>query len=336
MRDVQQSVADYYAATATGGDLGRHVRTFLVGAQTLNELFSNAVADAATYTAVLAGADQAEVDLIQGIKYARNVVQHVLHIIRPADDNFALVGGMQGMRVYASWDEIPADAHAKLNRGTQKLKPAYDDALHEHEVTGTMFALLRFYGRIAPNIVHRDHQGEWTGFPLMSQPGVASPLHPEEPSDVETAWAWLDSRRPSGDARVICGQLSLDGTNYAYGYTFVGRHSFAPWAESIEQVNIDISRGYPYLAGDPSKNVEDVTRLFPRARQGGVLMSLGDLESWTNAVIKVDAAKDWCADTRVDEWGRIVRLEHGGFLPKFKAYELRRARRLNALIPPNS
>jgi hypothetical protein len=335
MRDVQQSTADYYAATATGGDLGRPVRAFLVGAQTLNERFAKAVADGSTYVAIVAGADQVEAGLINGIKYARNVDQHVLHIVRPAD-NLTLVGGTLGMRVYALWDAIPAEAHAKLYPATQKLKPAYDAVLLDHEVTGTMFALLRFYARIAPDIVHRDHRGEWTGFPLMNQPGMQAPLHPEEPGDIKKALDWLNGRRPGGDARVICGQHCLNGTSYAFGHTFIGRYSFAPWIESVDQVNFDIGLGYAYLAGDPTGNVEDVSTQFPQARQGGVLMSQGDLDAWAQPVSRIAVVDDWCADSHAETWHRYVTIERGDDVPVSTAYELRRARRLNALVPPSA
>lgn len=336
MHDTQQSVTDYYAATASGGDLGRSVRAFLVSAQTLNDLFSNAVADAVTYKAILSGACQAESDLINAVKYARNVDQHVLHIIRPDDETHTLVGGTFGMRMYAFWDEIPARAHAQLRKSTQALKPAYEAALQGQEVTGTMLELLRFYARIAPTIVHRDHHGEWSGFPLMSQPGMPSPLHPEEPGDVERALDWLSNRRPGGDARLICGQFSLDGTPHLYGHTFVGRYSFAPWIDSAEQVNIDIGLGYVYLKGSLEGRLIDVSSRFPEARQGGVLMSHDEMKSWATPIARVDDDDDWCGDTNAEIWERYVRLERGELTPAPMAYGLRRARRLNALVPPSA
>lgn len=335
MRDVQKSVSAYYAATATGDELGGHVRAFLVSAQTLNDLFTNAVTDSASYVAALGAAAQRDADLIWGVKYARNVAQHVLHIVRPSDE-MTLVGGTLGLRVYALWDEIPAAAHAKLRSGTQSLKPAYDAALRGQEVTSTMLALLRFYARIAPAIVHRDQRGEWTGFPLMSQPGMSAPLHPEEPLDLADAWPWLNSRPPGGDARVICGQRALNGTSYVFGHTFVGRHSFAPFVESVEQVNIDIGLGYSYLTGSTTDNIEDVSGQFPHARQGGVLASRDDLDAWARPVIRIEHVDDWCVDAHSDEWERIVRLERGGLIPDFVEYGLRRARRLNALVPPSA
>jgi len=336
MHDVQRSVADYYAATAAGGDLGRPVRAFLVSAQTLNDLFSNAVADAATYKAILVSADQAEVDLVNAVKYARNVNQHVLHIIRPGDENLTLVGGTHGLRVYALWDDIPPQAHARLRKSTQALKPAYEAALQGQEVTGTMLELLRFYARIAPTIVHRDHRGEWSGFPLMSQPGMSSPLHPEEPRNVERALEWLSNRRPGGDVRLICGQFSIDGTPYLYGHTFVGRYSFAPWIDSAEQVNIDIGLGYVYLKGSLDGKLTDVSSRFPEARQGGVLMSHDELKSWATPIARIDDEDDWCGDTNVEIWERYVRLERSELTPAPMAYGLRRARRLNALVPPSA
>lgn len=335
MRDVQKSVSAYYSATATGDELGSHVRAFLVSAQTLNDLFTNAVTDSTAYLATLDTTAQTDADLVWGIKYARNVAQHVLHIVRPSDD-MTLVGGTLGLRAYALWDEIPAAAHMKLRPGTQKLKPAYDAALRGQEVTSTMLALLRFYGRTAPSIVHRDQRGEWTGFPLMSQPGMSSPLHPEEPLDIADAWPWLNRRPPGGDARVICGQHALNGTSYVFGHTFVGRHSFAPFVESVEQVNIDIGLGYSYLTGSTTDNLEDVSSQFPHARQGGVLASRDDLDAWALPITHIEHVDDWCVDAHSDEWARIVRLERGGLIPDFVEYGLRRARRLNALVPPSA
>lgn len=334
MRDTQQAVSEYYAATGNGQDLGRPVRAFLVAVQALNEHLSANVADSASYESTLTNADQSDADLINGIKYARNIAQHILHVVRPSDE-LTLVGGQLGMRVYAVWDDVPADVHAKLHKGTQKLKPAYEAALLGKEVTGTMLTLLRFVHSFAPDIVHRDHRGEWTGFPLMNQPGMSVPLHPEEPLGAKLALAWLDSRRPGGDARVICGQHLLNGTSYAFGHTFVGKHSFAPWIESVQQINIDMGLGYPYFTGDTLGNLEDVSAQFPQARQGGVLRSRGELDSWTTPVAELNTVDDWCADSHVDEWHRYVRLERGGILPEGMNYEIRRARRLNALVPPH-
>lgn len=336
MRDVQTAVSAYYAETARGGDLGPRVRSFLVNAQTLNDLFTNAVTDAASYEALFDSPTHANADLVKGVKYARNVTQHVLHIVRPSEGDMSLVGGTLGMRIYASWDDIPPLAHAKLRANTQKLKPAYDATLRGHEVTGTMLAALRFYAGIAPEIVHRDQRGEWTGFPLMSQPGISAPLHPEEPTDLAAAQSWLEGRLPNGDLRVVCGQLTVDDARYVFGHTFVGRYSFAPFVESVEQVNHDIVAGFPYLAGDVSKNAKAAGEQFPSALQGGVLVSRDEVTSWASPITRLGQVEDWCVVAHSDAWHRLVAVERAGLIPEIVAYGLRRARRLNALVPPSA
>lgn len=334
MRDIQTAVAAYHAETARGGDLGARVRAFLVNAQTLNDLFSNAIVDSASYKALYDPPAHVNADLINGVKYARNVTQHVLHIVRPSEDT--LVGGALGMRIYAYWDDIPSHAHAKLRTNTQKLKPAYDATLLGQEVTGTMFAVLRFYAEIEPTIVHRDQQGEWTGFPLMNQPGMSTPLHPDEPIDLAPARAWLDGRLPNGDLRVVCGQLTVDSTHYVFGHTFVGPYSFAPFVETIEQANRDIDSGFTYLIGDLSKNVEDSSEQFSLALQGAVLRSRGDVTSWASPIKRVVGQdEDWCENCDADVWRHVISLERESTVPEMVAYEIRRARRLNAFVPPS-
>ena len=178
-----------------------------------------------------------------------------------------LVGGVLGLRIYTVWDEVPAAVHAQLHPGTQKLKPDYDALLLGTNVTDTMLDTLNFFSDAAPDLVHRDQRGEWTGFPLMSQPGVRDRLHSEEPSDEKTARAWLDERRPSGDVRVICGQLTVDGTRYVLGHTFEGRLSYAPFVETAEQFGRDVAVGYPYVLGDVLANTVDRTADIPHVVQ---------------------------------------------------------------------
>jgi hypothetical protein len=271
--------------------------------------------------------------VIDGVKYARNVAQHVLHIVRPSD-NTVLIGGQFGLRTYAVWDAVPPVAHNRLtNSRTQALKAFYDAALLGKEVVGTMMATLRFYQAVNPAIVHRDGRGEWTGFPLMSQPGVTDPLHPEGPAELEAAWKWLDGRLPNGDARVVCGQLTFEGIRYLCGFTFTGRHSFTPFAETVGQVGRDLAAGASYLGGDVWANVDDVTELFPRA-QGAVLFSRSELASWASPITELEREVGWCLGDDNEVWLGIVRDEQvsAGF-PLAVAYGVRRARRLNACVP---
>lgn len=332
MKDIQENVAAYYIETARDGDLGPHVRTWLTRVQNLNDLLTEQLGDRATYKAVFASTASADAELINAVKYARNVDQHLMHIVAPRANS--LVGGTQGRRVYAFWERIPSATHALLRPGTQGLRTAYQASLEGKEVTETMLAVLRFFADLAPQIVHRDYRGEWTGFPLTSQPGVGAPLHPEEPlNDVAVARAWLDQRLPNGDVRVVTGQVTKDGTAYLVGFTFADQLSFSPFVETAEQVQRDIAAGFTYLEGDVEANVDQVADRFPRA-QGGVFLSLKDVTTWATPVTQTTYERDWIGSFDVDWWDRTVSLEHPGLMPDFVAYQHRRARRLNALGPP--
>ena len=334
MRDLQLSVTDYYAETARGGDLGPRVRSFLVAAQTLNELLSNKIAQSASYKNLFVAQRHSAAGLIEGVKFARNVVQHVLHIVRPSDE-MTLVGGTLGMRMYAVWDEVPTHIVAQLRPATQKLEPAYQATLEGHEVTGTMMSVLRFYAEVAHAIVHRDSRNEWTGFPLLSQPGMNTPLHPEEPADLPQSRQWMDGRVPGGDCRVICGQVTIEDTPYVYGQTFVGRHSFAPFVETVEQANCDIGSGYPYLDGNIAANFDEVTDRFPEALQGSVIASRGDVLSWASPIAHIDVHDDWHGPgVAAESWAQVVKMEVDTRLPDGFTFGPRRARRLNALVSP--
>jgi hypothetical protein len=332
MKDIQESVAAYYAETARDGDLGGHVRIWLTQVQNLNDLLTEQLGDKATYNTLFAAPASAGAALINAVKYARNVDQHLMHIIAPREDN--LIGGAHGLRIYAFWEPIPAATHALLRKRTQDLQPAYQTNLEGKEVTGTMLAVLRFFAGLAPQIVHRDHRGEWTGFPLMNQPAVGAPLHPEEPlDDIAAANAWLNGRLPNGDLRVVTGQVTKDGAAYLVGFTFADQLSFSPFVETIEQVERDIAAGFTYLQGDVEANVVQVTDRFPRA-QGGVFHSPKDVTTWATPVTQTRYDKDWVASFDAGWWKHTVTLEHPGLLPHFVAYEQRRARRLNACVPP--
>lgn len=335
MRDLQTGAARYYAQTASGSELGSTVRSFIANCQVLNEWFEREIADAASYTALFSEPRHTDADVIDAVKYVRNVSQHVLHVVKPSD-MMILVGGELGYRGYYEWEAIPEDVHNKLHRPTQELRPAYEANLEGKDPMDTMMAVLRFYAAIAPNIVHRDEHGEWTGFPLMNQPGVPDPLHPEEPrGDIAQARVWMDGRRPGGDARVICGQVTIDEVPYFFGFTFVGRLSFAPFVETAAQINKDIALGFPYIEGNLAANVSDVGDEHPDVRQGTVYRSNGELATWTTRSIQVEACEDWCSPGfDLDSWRMPVTLEVGGLTPDYVAHGVRRARRLNALVPP--
>lgn len=334
MRDLQMSVADYYAETARGGDLGPRVRSFLVATQTLNDLLTNTIAESASYKDLFTTQRHPAAELIEAAKFARNVTQHVLHIVRPSDQ-ITLVGGTLGMRIYTVWDDIPAQVVAQLWPATQRLEPAYRAALEGQEVTGTMMAVLRFYTAVAPEIVHRDSRNEWTGFPLLSQPGMNTPLHPEEPADMPGSKQWMDSRVPGGDWRVICGQATVGDTSYVYGHTFVGRHSFAPFVETVQQANYDIGIGFPYLEGNIAANFDDVTDRFPEALQGSVIASRSDVLTWATPIAHIEIREDWHGPgVDAESWTQVVKMESDTRMPDGFTFGPRRARRLNALVPP--
>lgn len=335
MRDAQTAAADYYGQTARNDsieDLGTPVRRFLVAIQAINDLLTNSVSDSATYVGIINSGGNPNAGVIRGVKYVRNVAQHVAHVIRPADEH-VLVGGVLGLRIYTFWDEVPPAVHAQLYPSTQRLKTDYDALLEGKEVAGTMLEALSFFSDVSPAIVHRDRRGEWTGFPFMSQPGVGDRLHPEEPVDEKAARAWLDERLPNGEVRVICGQLTVGGTRYVLGHTFVGRLSYAPFVETVEQLGRDTAAGYEYVVGDVLANTTDRTKSIPHVVQGAVLESQGDFAAWTTPALSAGWNEDWVDVRMADTWRRMLEMEEGEGLFASSSYQIRRARRLNAVVP---
>ncbi|GAB33356.1 hypothetical protein [Gordonia otitidis] len=333
MKDIQNDVAAYYAATAGGGDLGVHARTWLGRVQNLNDLLTKQLHDKATYLALFTPTPTTGAELINAVKYARNVDQHLMFEVSPSEDVF--IGGAHGMRTYGCWRPIPAATHAELEKRTQRLQPAYQANLEGKELTSTMLAVLRFFADIAPQIVHRDHRGEWTGFPLKSQPAVGDPLHPEEPvGDIVAANVWLNRRRPNGDLRVVVGQFSMEEAPYLVGFTFADQLSFSPFVETPEQVDRDIAAGFTYLQGDVSANVENVTHKFPMPPDGAVLYSPKEATTWATPLTQTRYEADWMIGFDPNNWRQAVSVEHPDRFPDFVAYEQRRAFRLYAQVPP--
>lgn len=331
MRDIQLAVAAYYELTAKSGDideLGTPVRTFLTSVQQLNESLSKRVADSATYAALITRNGTA--GLIDAAKYARNVVEHVLHVVRP-DDDTSLIGGMHGLRTYAQWAHIPNDVDAKLHKGTRALRPSYVATVEGREIVEVMFDILHAFWSIAPDIVHRDQLGEWTGFPLRNQPGVRARLHAEEPTDLAAAEEWLNSRRPNGTTRLACGQLTFEGGRLIYGFTFLGQYSFSPFVESAEQVARDVASGARYVRGNVNSRLENRTQEFRHGVQGAVFFASADLDEWTEELTETESGEDWCAFLDEETWMGVASIERGGYPPEVR-YPIRRARRLNAFV----
>lgn len=331
MGDIQVAAAAFYAKTATSADvesLGTEVRTFLSAAQTLNERLSGSITEKEAYQSELLKADIGE--LIDAVKYVRNVSQHVLHVVRPSEDSGVLVGGLHGLRVYVVWDDVPLAAHSSLRPSTQALRPAFEARLRGQEVTGTMLSVLRAFATLAPQIVHRDRRGEWTGFPLKTQPSMPGRLHPEEPEDLEESFAWLNSRPPNGDARLVVGQVTIEGVRHLLGYTIDGRLLPGVFVESSRQVTDDIAAGFRYLCGDPAGHVElehDPCSRFP-GRQ--VLRIIDPLNEWATPLAGAEQSEDWGVDLTDSEWARVVRFAQNDYLPDVGRYEVRRSQRLNA------
>ncbi|MEU3764332.1 hypothetical protein AB0E55_04670 [Amycolatopsis keratiniphila] len=335
MRDAQTAAADYYgktARTATVEDLGTPVRTFLSASQTVNDLLTHVVSDSATYGHIMNSGAHPGAAVIRGVKYVRNVAQHLAHVIHPRDD-YVLIGSMHNLRIYTFWDDVPDTVHAQLRPGTQRLRADYEALLLGKNVTDTLLDTLAFFSGIAPDIPHRDQRGEWTGFPLMSQPNVRDRLHPEEPSDETTARQWLDQRQPNGDLRVISGQLTIGETRYVFGHTFERRITYTPFVETADQVRRDIAAGYRYVAGDVLANTVDRTHDISPAVHGAVFESLADIAAWTIPVPSGGWDEDWVDEKSVHIWRRLIELEHGDCLPASLSYLIRRERRLYAGVP---
>lgn len=333
MGDVQSATSGYYAESRRGGDLGVWVRRFLSATQALNEILQFQIKDKETYGNLLATGSHPSSGVIDAVKFARNVSQHILYIVRPSDD-VTLVGGVHGMRTYAVWDTIPSEIVLQLRAGTQTLESAYQSHLEGQEVTGTMLAVLRFFADVNSSIIHRDSNGEWSGFPLQDQPGVAFPLHPEEPLSPAGYEAWLNDRLPNGDCRLVLGQVTVEGNAYLFGHTFIGNVSFAPFVESLQQARDDISRGFEYFMGDVASHLSNLPACRHLQEVEGALFLDGDPREWGVRMLHVDLRADWAAPgVDVEGWRRVVTLESNTSLPPVSRYLLRRARRLNATVP---
>lgn len=332
MLDIQVAVARYYAETSRSGDTGIPLRNFLTAAQRVNDLLTNQASDAATFKGLFKQPAQLGTAVVEGVKYARNVHEHVLSIVRPSDDKVMVGGPNIGYRNYEKWAPVPAAEHNRLRASTRALKASYDATLCGKPVMPTMLDLLNFYWSVHPDIVHRDDGGEWTGFPLMDQPGMPDRLHPEEPVALADAEAWLKARVPNG-ARVVCGQISFEGNRFLCGFTFTGRQAFSPFAETISQVVSDVAQGAVYLEGDAWENIDIVE--LPGA-QGPVFASRTDLDSWAAPMTEIEPEVDWRLRDGTDEasnsWLPVLRPELKSW--PSAAYALRRARRLNACVPP--
>lgn len=329
MRDVQVSIGDYHRETSGTSDpdaLATRVRTCVAFIQVVNELLRNSGVHR-DYRAMFKPPEDPRIGVIQAFEYVRHLMQHVLHPVRPYPSS--LIGGYAlGLRTYASWETVPRSAHDRLKASTQQLSPYYDQYLSGHEVTGTFLNAAQFFHDVCPDVVHRDAGGEWTGFPLDHQPGVADRLHPEEPHDHASASLWMVQRRPGGDRRVISGTMGIeDGRSVVFGFTFAGNCAFVPFFETVEQVNTDIALGYLYSVGDVAGHTTQRANVnVPGSRS--LLCSDTDFGQWAGeALHAAPLLAEHSTFLDVEWWRKLWILESSTDLQSFLT---RRERRLCA------
>ncbi len=254
MRDVQVSVSEFSRHTIGFGigpeELATPARSAVSFIQALNDILTNEATDSASYQALFNDETDTRTDVINGFKYVRNVDHHLIHPVLPDPDN--VVGGMGlGFRTFAYWADVPQLVHDQLRPSTQALRPFFEDQLRSRQVLDAMLDALRFFASVAPDLVHRSETGEWTGFPIRHQAAVRDRLHPDEPTEESDAAAWLNSRRPGGDFRVIVGAFSHDVPGQLhFGLSFRNSCGFTPFFESPDQIEDDLRMGHTYYFGD--------------------------------------------------------------------------------------
>jgi hypothetical protein len=341
MRDLQVSIALLHRAGSgffgESEPLVTEVRAACAFVQKVNDVLRNDVGQAEKYRRICQrrlDAGDSDLELVQAFRYVRHVISHRLVQVSP--DTNSVIGGWEiGFRTYPTWADVPVSAHQKMDPRTQALKPYYDRHLLGQDVTDSLLQVARVYAELCPQIVHLDDRGEWTGFPLRTQPGVPSRVHPLEPlldtTDPKLLAAhrrWLTQRRPGGDFRLIAGHLKHDGDTWVVGMTFRGNYSFLPFVESPEQVSVDAELGYDYFASRPDK-LESVE--FGPYRGGyslrGFEFALSDPTSALGQRV-VDGAQrvhSW-PELAQPEWPRQVRIARYDYL-------VHRAERLYTTFP---
>lgn len=136
------------------GDLGVCGRNRLGRVQNLNDLLTKQISDSATYQALFTPTPTPGAKLLNAVKYARDVDQHLMFEVSPSED--VIIGGIHGMRTYDRWRPIPAATHAELEKRTQRLQPAYQANLEGKELTSTMLTVLRLFADIATDRAPRS------------------------------------------------------------------------------------------------------------------------------------------------------------------------------------
>jgi hypothetical protein len=333
MRDLQVSIGDYYWCSegfVEADVLATPVRSSIGFVQVLNELLRKQTSRAAEYRAIFEPPADPRAGIIQAFEYVRHVTQHI-DPVRP--QSAATFGGASlGFRTYAIWKEVPSSVHGRLTSTTKALKPTYEHHLQGQEVVGTLLNAARFFAEVCPDLVHRQANGEWTGFPLGHQPGVSSRLHPEEPDDQVAALAWMARRRPGGDRRVVCGSLT-DVTKgpILFGLTFTNRCAFVPFFETADQVNDDIALKFEYYEADVAANTLEKGSEFGMPAGRSVLCSEKPVPHWAGVPLNEAPRKeDHATFGGIDLW-RSLWLQEAS--PGSQSFLTRRERRLNASLP---
>lgn len=335
MRDVQVSINDYYKLSSgvvrSSESFTTPVRSTVAFIQKVNDVLRSDFAQQHKFRRIfkdrLAAGDRGAMTM-EGVRYVRNVGQHLIHPVAPSAAR--VVGGMRlGYRTSAIWSPVPKSVHARLRPETQALKPYFDACIIGNSVADTFLDAARFVWEVCPLAVHRQDDGEWTGFPLRHQAGVSDRLHPEEPvwhpmdpESVKVAVRWMNRRRPGGDCRVICGRVIEAGIPWVFGLTFRQGAAYTQFFEMPEQVRADIDLGYPYHSGSPAENLKtqgetpDYGGTFP-----AFLFSPSPLAAWAGEPITtLPAGGEYSTYGSMEEFWRpplrrsivdpLVRREH--------------------------
>lgn len=342
MRDVQVSIASYHHAAAgfhSGSEaFETPARATVAFIQKVNDVLRVQIGQADKYRRIFKrqlDEGYAGAELIEAFRYVRHVMSHQLFRTSPVTTS--VVGGLGlGYLTAAHWERVPLRVHNRLHNHTKLLKTYHDRRLVDHLVLDTFLDAAKYFASICPMIVHRDHHGEWTGFPLRSQPGVNTRLHPDEPPleygnlrSQEMNSRWLNSRPHGGDFRVICGRATIDARDVLFGLTFRGSASFSPFVETDQQVTRDVSAGYSYYHCSDSSHLRyDAFGPYRHGDTIGCVVSDVPMSKWlgdpVRSINKIDRFVTFM--TR-EQWSHQVRIDLTDHL-------VRRSQRLAAVYPP--
>lgn len=119
------------------------------------------------------------------------------------------------------------------------------------------------------------------------------------------------------------GMRLHDGVKYLYGNAWVGRYSFSPFVETVEQVMADIAAGFTYLAGEDMWTLKSANKELPDALQGTVLISTVEVEKQGAPVTESQLAEDWVTPGSEIFWDD-VNIELHRDCPGSRIFEIRR------------